>query len=201
MPATFTSGTDYEQESGPIVSWDVQESDCWPVDDRSESGAKDQLAPGLHPLIAVGEQAAPGRPLNGCGVVTSINLSVLGTATDRVVLNIAHGYTTRQYVHNVLTYSEGAPDTFEQTPVMGQPVYVDDSADLAAGVTLSMSPFNHTGTVENPLAGVLWYCQDEIADGQVGGSRAASTFDVSLPNEATEQEYCVMLVAGFRELS
>ena len=139
-PATFTSGTDWEQSSGPIVNVDVQESDCWPVAGRSGTTTKDQLAPGLHPLIAVGERAVPGRPLNVCGVVMSINLSVLGTATDRVVLNIAHGFVSRQYVSNTLTYANGAPATFEQTPVMGQPVYVDDSADLAEGVTLSMSP-------------------------------------------------------------
>jgi len=200
MPATFTSGTDWEQSSGPIVSWDVQEGDCWPVDDRSESGAKDQLAPGLHPLVAIGEYAAPSRPLNVCGVVMTVNLSVLGTATDRVVVNVAHGFITRQYVSNILTYSGGAPNSYEQTPQVGQPVYVDDSADLGAGVTLSMSPLNWND-VENPLAGVLSYCQDEIADGQVGGARATSTFDTALPNEATEQEFCVMLVAGFRELA
>ena len=194
-PATFTAGTDWEQSSGPIVNVDVQEEDTWPVDGRALA-AKDQLAPGLHPLVAIGERAAPGRPLQVCGVVMSINLSVLGTGTDRVVLNIAHGFITRQYVSNILAH----PDTYETTPVMGQPVFVDDSAALAAGVTLSMSPLNSAGT-ENPVAGVLWYCQDEIADGQVGGSRAASTFDVSLDDEEVEQEYCVMLVAGFRELA
>ncbi len=200
MAATFTAGTDWEQSSGPIVNVDVQESDCWPVDDRSGSGTKDQLDAGLHPLIAVGEYAAPGRPLNLCGVVMSINMSVLGTATDRVVLNIAHGFITRQYVDNTLTYSNNVPDTFEQTPVVGQPVYVDDSNDLAEGTTLSMSPLNDAD-VENPLAGVLWYCQDEIADGQVAGSRATATFDTALPNSQTDQEFCVMLVAGFRELA
>ena len=200
MPATFTSGTDWEQSSGPIVNVDVQESDCWPVDDRSESGAKDQLDSGLHPLVAIGELVAPSRPLNVCGVVMSVNMSVLGTATDRVVINIAHGFITRQYVSNTLTYSNDAPATFEQSPQVGQPVYVDDSADLTAGVTLSMSPLNWDD-LENPLAGVLWYCQDEIADGQVAGSRSVSTFDVTMPNEETEQEFCVMLVAGLRELA
>ena len=140
------------------------------------------------------------RPLNLVGVVTSVNLSVLGTATDRVVINIGHGSIYRQYVSNILTYSGEAPDTFETTPQVGQPVYIDDSADLSEGVTLSMSPLNHAGT-ENPLAGLLWYCQDEIADGQVAGSRATATFDTTLADEATEQVYCVMLVAGFRELA
>lgn len=200
MPATFYAGTDWEQSSEPHTFVSVQEENCWPVDDRSESGAKDQLDAGLHPFVAVGELASPSRPLNLVGVVTSVNLSTLGTATDRVVINIAHGSIYRQYVSNILTYSEGGPDTYEQTPQVGQPVYIDDSADLGAGVTLSMSPLNYADT-ENPLAGVLWYCQDEIADEQVGGARAAATFDTTLANEAVEQIFCVMLVAGFRELA
>ena len=202
-PATFYGDTlhDWQQSSEPHTFVDVQESDCWPVDDRSESTTKDQLDDGLHPFVAIGELAAPSRPLNLVGVVTSVNLSALGTATDRVVINIAHGSIYRQYVSNILTYSGEAPNTFETTPQVGQPVYIDDSADLSAGVTLSMSPFNHDGTTENPLAGVLWYCQDEIADGQVGGSRSVATFDTVLAEEAVEQIYCVMLVAGFRELS
>ena len=201
-PATFYGDTlhDWQQSSEPHTFVDVQESDCWPVDDRSESGTKDQLDDGLHPFVAIGEYAAPTRPLNLVGVVTSVNLSALGTATDRVVVNIAHGSIYRQYVSNILTYADSAPSTFEQTPQVGQPVYIDDSADLSEGVTLSMSPLNYEDT-ENPLAGVLWYCQDEIADGQVGGSRSTATFDTALANEATEQIYCVMLVAGFRELA
>lgn len=200
MPATFTSGTDWEQSSGPIVSRDCQEGDLWPVDNRSESGAKDQLYEGSHPVLAVGDIAAPTRPLNLVGVVLSCTITTAGVATDHVRLNIAHGFITRQYVSNILTYSGGAPNTYEQTPVVGQPVYVDDSADLAAGNTLSMSPLNWN-TVENPLAGVLWYCQDEIADGLAGGERATATFDTALANEHVEQEYCMMLVAGFRELA
>ena len=84
---------------------------------------------------------------------------------------------------------------------MGQPVYVDDStSDMAAGVTLSLSPLNSAGT-KNPLAGYLWYCQDEIADGQVGGARATATFDISLSNSLVEQVYCVLLVNAARELA
>ena len=199
-PTTFQDGTNWQQSSEPHVIVDVQEGDCWPVDNRSESTTKDQLDEGLHPIVAIGEYAAPSRPLNVTGVVVSMNMSVLGTATDRVQINIAHGAIVRQWVSNILTYSGGAPNTFEATPVVGQPVYVDDSADLSAGVTVSLSPLNWND-VENPLAGVLWYCQDEIADGQVGGARLTSTFDTALPDEATEQEYCIMLVAGFRELA
>ena len=112
----------------------------------------------------------------------------------------ACGWKMSSYLSNTLTYANDVPSTFEQTPVVGQPVYVDDSNDLAEGVTLSMSPLNDAD-VENPLAGHLWYCQDEIADGQVGGARATATFDTALPTEETEQEFCVRLAAGFRELA
>jgi len=96
--------------------------------------------------------------------------------------------------------SGGAPNTYETTPQVGQPVYVDDSADLAAGVTLSMSPLNYND-LENPLAAHLWYCQDELPDGYAGGLRAASTFDTTLANELVEQEYCVRLTSAMRELA
>lgn len=204
MPSVteFYDGTPlYEQSSVPIVNVEVQESDCWPVDDRSGSGAKDQLAPGLHPVIAIGGRtAADGRPLNVTGVVISYAGTGSGTATDRVVVNIADGVIVRQYVNNVLTYAAGSAATWETAPIVGQPVYVDDSDDLSAGVTLSMSPLND-GDVKNPLAGVLWYCQCEIADGYAGGSRATSTFDGTLPNEATEQVYCVLLINDSRDLT
>jgi len=192
MPATFYEGANYEQSSEPFLSVEVQEGDTWPVDVRSESTTKDQLDDGLHPIVAVGGIAETGRGSALTGVVISVNMSVLGTATDRVVLNIADGAIVRQYVSNILTYSGEAPNTYEQTPIVGQPVYVDDSADLSEGVTVSMSPLNHAG-LANPLAGYLWYCQDEIADGQVGGSRALATFDTALANEAVEQIYCVLL--------
>lgn len=201
MPDTFYEGTNWQQSSEPHTIVDVQESDCWPVDDRSGSGTKDQLDDNLHPIVAIGGRtAADGRPLNLTGVVVSVNLSTLGTATDRVEINIADGAIVRQYVANVLTYSEGTAATFETAPVVGQPVYVDDSNDLSEGVTVSLSQLNDAG-VRNPLAGYLWYCQDEIADGQVGGARATATFDTSLANSLVEQEYCVLLINAARELA
>lgn len=192
----------YEQSSEPHTIVDVQESDCWPVDDRSVSGTKDQLAPGLHPVIAIGGRtAADGRPLNVTGLVISYAGTGSGTATDRVEVDIADGVITRQYVSNILTYSGSSPYTFEQAPIVGQPVYVDDSSSLSAGVTLSLSPLNNDGGVKNPQAGVLWYCQDEIADGLAGGARATSTFDGALPNSETEQVYCVLLLNISRDLA
>jgi len=201
MTTEFWSGTNWQQASEPQTNIEVQESDCWPVDDNSESGTKDELAPGLHPIIAIGGRtAADGRPLNMTGVVVSYAGTGSGTSTDRVVVNIADGYVVRNYVANVLTYVATVPSTFEQAPVVGQPVYVDDSDDLAAGVTLSMSPLNEDD-LRNPLAGYLWYCQDEIADGLAGGSRATSTFDGTLANSLVQQEYCILLINAARELA
>ena len=199
----FYQGTDYEQASAPLVNVDVQETSVWPVDDRSVSGTKDTLADDKHPIVAVGGRtAADGRPLNVTGVVISYTgTDDSGTATDRVVINIADGYIVRQYVSNILTYSsDGDPATFETAPVVGQPVYVDDSAALSDGVTVSLSPLNSAG-VRNPQAGVLWYCQDEIADGLAGGSRSSATFDSSLPSAETEQVFCVLLLNVSRDLA
>lgn len=201
MPATFQSGTDWQQSSEPHTIVQVQESDCWPVDDRSGSGTKDQLADGLHPVIALGGRtAADGRPLNITGVVVSYIGAGTGAATDLVRINIADGAIVRQYVANVLTYAAGDANTFEQAPVPCQPVYVDDSDDLAEGVTLSMSPLNDAD-VKNPQAGILFYCQTEYANSQVGLANTASTFDTVLANELVEQEYCVFLFNGSRELA
>lgn len=202
MPDIFYSGPGWQQSSEPITIIPAQESDCWPVSDRSGSGTKDTLAGGKHPIVALGGRtAADGRPLNVTGVVvTYTGVDNSGTATDRVEINIADGTMVRQYIANVLTYAAGDAATFETAPVPGQPVYVDDSDDLSEGVTCSLSPLNDAG-VKNPQAGVLWYCQDEIADGVAGGGRTTSTFDNSLPDELTEQEFCVLLISGARELA
>lgn len=200
MPATFYEGSDWQQSSEPNCYWEVQEADCWPVDDRSESGTKDQLDDGLHPVVAIGTRTDARRSLQRTGVVVSVNLSALGTATDRVVVDGADQKIVRQYVSNIATYSGAAPNTYITAPYVGLPVYVDDSADLSEGVTLSMSPLNYNDD-ENPLAGHLWYCQDEIADGQVGGARATATFDIVLADEAVEQIYCVMLTTAKNEMA
>ena len=118
----------------------------------------------------------------------------------QVRVNVANGMIVRNWVANVLTYAQSAPSTFEQAPVVGQPVYVDDSASLAAGVTLSMSPLNAAG-LRNPVAGHLTYCQNEMADDMVGGARAAHTFDDDLSNSLVQQAYCIILSNGWRELA
>ena len=201
MPDTFQSGTDWEQSSGPITNVDVHEADVWPVDDNAFVLSKDSLTDGEHPVVAVGGRtAADGRPLNVTGVVMKYEAG-LTTATGIAVLNIADGMIVRQYVSNILTYSGTVPATFETAPIVGQPVYVDDSQALSAGVTLSMSPLNGHGGLKNPLAGVLWYCQNELANAAMGGARSAATFDTALPNEETEQEYCVLLINNSRDLA
>ena len=196
MPSVteFYDGPTWQQSSEPFVSMDVQESDLWPVDDRAEA-AKDTISEGEHPVVAVGLPSDASRSLQRTGVVVSINVSTAGTATDRIVLNIADGVIVRQYVSNIATYLGGASNTYVTAPFVGLPVYVDDSADLSEGVTLSMSRLNYAAA-ENPLAGYLTYCQNQIADGQVGGARATATFDIALPNEATEQIYCVQLTSA-----
>ena len=199
-PDTFQNGTNWQQSSGPHVIIDALESDCWPVDDNSGSGTKDQLAEGLHPIVALGGRtAADGRPLNMTGVVTSFQAGGT-TATGRVRVNIADGMVVRQYVANVLTYANDVPATFEQAPVPFQPVYVDDSNDLSEGVTISMSPLNDAD-VRNPLAGYLYYCQDELADSSAGGARSAATFDIVLADSLVEQSYCILLINAARELA
>ena len=200
MPATFQDGTNWQQSSEPHTIIQVHEADIWPVADNSISGTKDEIEAGLHPVIAIGGRtAADGRPMNLTGVVVDC-LEGLVEAEDLVQVNIADGTIVRQYVNNTLTYSGGDPDTFEQAPVVGQPVYVDDSAALAAGVTLSLSPLN-SADVRNPVAGHLFYCQTEYADNTVGGPNADTTFDGTLANEEVEQEFCVILSNGWRELA
>lgn len=199
MSAEFY-GHGYQCSSEPLNIIDALESDIWPVADNSGSGTKDAIGDGLHPVVALGGRtAADGRPLNLTGVVISFTAG-LTIATGRVRINIADGACVVNYVANVLTYANNVPATFEQTPVPFQPVYVDDSNDLQEGVTLSMSPLNDTD-VANPLAGHLYYCQDELPDAAYGGARTAATFDTSLANELVEQAYCIILSNGWRELA
>ena len=188
MPEEFYSGTNWEQSSGPIVNVEVHEQDVWPVDDNA-AGAKDVLAAGLHPVVAVGERtAAGGRPALVTGVVMTYTAGST-TCLGVVELNIAEGMIVRQYVANIRDYS---PVDYETAPSVGMPVYVDDSATIGAGVTLSMAEEQATGLL-NPQAGVLWYCQDEMANSEMGGARTVDTFDNTLADTLVEQEYCVLL--------
>ena len=188
MPDDFYNGTNWEQSSGPIVNVEVHEMDVWPVNDNA-AGAKDVLVDGLHPVVAVGERtAAGGRPANITGVVMTVTAGSVNSMSI-VELNVALGMIVRQYVSNIRDHS--AVD-YETNPTVGMPVYVDDSAALSAGVTLSMAEMTATDLL-NPQAGVLWYCQDEMANSEMGGARAVHTFDNTLADTEVEQEYCVLL--------
>jgi len=190
-PATFTSGSDWQQSSGPEVDRKVHEVDLWPIADNSNSGIKDALEDGLHPVVAIGGRTvADGRPENLTGVVKTYNADV-----TMAVVNIADGAIVRAYVANILTYTAGGHAlTFEQAPVIGQPVYIDDSDDLGEGVTLSLSPLNQDNPgLPNPLAGWLFYCQDEYADFGVGGPNVLTGWPPTWVNEFHEYLVCVLL--------
>ena len=77
------------------------------------------------------------------------------------------------------------------------PVYVDDSAVVAAldtGCTLSFSPLNGAAA-DNPLAGYVFWCQDEYADSGVGGPNATQQIDQpAAPNTSERLTLCVMQV-------
>ena len=198
MPEEFQSGTDWQTSSEPNLNITVQEPDTWPVAARSGSGIKDALADGLHPVVAIGGRTvADGRPLNMTGVVVTY-LAGLTAAKSIVTINIAKGAIVKQYVANVLTYAVGVANTFEQAPVIGQPVYVDDSDDLGEGVTLSLSPLNDAD-VANPLAGWLFYDQTELVDDSVGGPNYSADWPKTWANEFTETEVNVMLSGGCRD--
>jgi hypothetical protein len=199
MPNTFFAGSNWEQSSDPCTYITVMDTDCWPVGARSESGTKDTLAAGKHPVLAIGPMdAASGRPLNLTGVVVTYQAGATA-ALGQVVLNVANGAIVRQWVNNTLTYAGTHAATWEAAPVVGQPVYVDDSHDLSEGVTLSFSPLNEDA-LKNPLAGYLWYMQDEYANASVGGPNVASTFDTALLATRVEQEYAILLINTGREL-
>jgi len=199
MPDTFRTGTDWEQSSGPLIPLNVHEKDVWPIADNSRSGTKDALDPGHHPVVAIGERTAAFRGQLLTGVVYSVLENSINGDYDFIVVNIAPGMIIRDYVANILTYAAGAAATFETTPQPGQPVYVDDSDDLGEGVTLSMSPLNENDD-DNPLAGYLTYCQDEMGDSFAGGPNEAATFDTALANELVEQVFCIVLTNATRDI-
>jgi len=147
------------------------------------------LAAGLHPVLAIGEKG--NRPRNLTGVVITYQSN-----NDRAVMNLADKVIVRQYVNNVTSYTGGAVYTFNSTFSVGDPVYVDDSGPLSAGVTLSCSPLNESGSA-NPLAGYVMRCQDQYDDEGVGGVDG-DVFPMSLSTtQATELLVCVMLVNDF----
>lgn len=193
MTTEFTSGPDWECSSGPVLTRAFDASaDLWPIGAGSElpAGDKDELADGLHPVVAIGLKAQ--RPINLTGVVVTYN-----SANDRAEVNLGEKVCVKQWVANVTSYSGTVPATFDTTVDVGRPVYVDDSSALASGVTLSMSPLNNNGGQANPLAGYIFYCQDDYDDTGVAGAGANVSYPRTVANSLVEQEYCVLLTNEF----
>lgn len=162
MPYTeFLSGSDWQVSSDPVLYRTAHIDDVWP---EGTGASKDDLAPGHHPIFAIGGKTQ--RPLNVVGVVTTYD-----TLTDLVVLNVAPGAIVQAYIANVTTYAQGAPSAWSATLDKHVPVYVDDSTDLAAGVTLSLAAANEAAAL-NPKAGYTWPDQDEWDDSGVGGGNS-----------------------------
>jgi hypothetical protein len=114
---------------------------------------------------------------------------------DRAVMNLADKVIVKAYVSNILEYSGGAANDYDESLAIGEPVYVDDSGPLSAGVTLSRSPLNES-TTANPLAGYIWRCQDQYNDSYVGGVDG-DVFPMTLTDTHHETLLCVMLVNDF----
>jgi len=161
MTTQFLSGPSYEVSSGPLVVRRAHIDDVWP---EGTGAGKDDLAPGDHMFFAIGPKAE--RPKNVVGMVLSYD-----TLTDLIELNVAPGAIYKAYVANILTYDQGAAATWAATIDKHVPVWVDDSAALPAGTTLSRSPLNSAGA-GNPVAGFTWPDQDEWDDSGVGGGNS-----------------------------
>jgi len=187
MPTEFYKGTDWEGSSGPILPRMVSAADLWPHGANSESdgtGDKDVLEDGLHPVLAVGPIA--NRPNNLIGVVMKF------TNEHLVTLNMADKFIVKNYVANITSYPKGAPVFALTFPALA-PVYIDDSPDLSAGVTLSMSPLNDLAAA-NPLAGYIFYCQDDYRDLEIGGPNAVAGLPAAGGAGLVEATLCIMLV-------
>lgn len=189
MPTThFFSGTDWEQSSGPFCNRYYQLADLWPQGTGSmgeiAGGDKDILAAGLHPVLAIGAKA--NRATNLTGVVVDYD------GDQRVLMNVSHCMIVRQYVANITGYTGSAANAWDSGIDACDPVYVDDSRALAAGVTLSRATTNESSQ-NNPLAGYVMYCQDDYDDTDFGGRNA---YGGGLPHtpSATATEYTLMCI-------
>lgn len=185
--STFYQGTDWQSSSGPYLNRQMATGDIWPEGASSEAGGgnKDDLEDGMHQAFACGAKA--NRPHNPVGVSVSYNADA-----DLLQLNMAQGFMFKAYVANVLTYSNGAAATFDQSLAAFDPVYVDDSDPLDAGVTLSRSPLNSAGNA-NPQAGWIMYDQDEYKDSGIGGPNTAALLPKTVSNSLVNTLVTVML--------
>lgn len=188
----FYNGPDWQQSSSPSLprKWHLEDNDdtaiIWPV-----GSPHDDLADGLHPVVALGPKA--NRPRNVTGVVMAYN-----SDTEIATVDVADKKIVKAYVVNVSGYSDtDTPNAWINTVQPGDPVFVDDTADIGGaydGVTLSFSAANDAGS-DNPLAGYVIWCQDEYADSGVGGPNTTQGLDQPASDDTTEVlTLCVMLV-------
>lgn len=184
----FLSGPGWQASSEPYLTIRVPVTDLWPVGALAESGGatdKDDLdnEAGQHPILAIGARA--NRPNNLCGVVVTVH-------NGFAVLNVAPAAMVKAYVANITAH----PATYAAAFAIGAPVYLDDSAALSAGVTLSLAAANDAAA-NNPFVGYLFYDQDEYVDAAVGGANAAAVWPKAANNAAlVEAELTVMLWPG-----
>ena len=199
MPDIYKSGPDWQCSSGPITTRDFHLDVIWPVGLEADDagGAKDILEDGMHPVVAIGPHPSgvkTGRPRNLTGVVISYNEDA-----EIAQVNLAEKVCVKNYVSNVATYSGQTPTTFKTTFWIGMPVYVDDSGGLGLGVTLSTLNANCDDD-PNPLAGYLFYCQDEYGNIEIGGPNQYSTWadgTITLTDAHHQNEYCILLVNDY----
>jgi len=180
MATDFYTGTDWSKTAEPMMTRQVELDMIWPHGAGSEIGGGDKadLVDGRHPIMAICAKA--DRNVNSLvGVVVTVN-----DDAELAQLQILTGHVTMQYVMNVLTYAQGNPATWAATWDVGQPVYVDDSADGTPGCVLSLSPLNSAGSA-NPLAGFLFPDQDEYKNFMVGGANVASVWPKTANEIAT----------------
>lgn len=193
MSSEFYSGPDWQQSSTPSLPRKVhlEANDdtalIWPV-----GTPQDDLADGLHPVVALGRVA--NRPRNITGVVMAYN-----SDTEIATVDVADKKIVRAYVVNANGYDTGTDEfnAWQNTVYPLDPVFVDDSAAVAAagaGVTLSFSPTNDDDA-NNPLAGYVFWCQDEYADSGIGGPNTTQGINQPADDDTTEVlTLCVMLV-------
>lgn len=191
----FITGPGWEQSSAPIVPRKVHFNDddltdlVWPC-----VAPFDTPADGDHPILAIGRKA--NRPNNVTAVLVTYDAD-----TDIGVFNMADKFVSVQYVANVSGYSGTTPNAWQNTVYPMDPVFVDDSLAIAAlntGCTLS---FAQTGGIgANPLAGYVFWCQDEYDEEGVGGANTAQ--GINQPAAADTSEVltlCVLQVNNYGE--
>ncbi len=198
MPTTteFYKDTNWQSSSEPHLPVNCIPADLWPHSTNGPAG-KDALADGLHPVLAIGGiTAADGRATNPVGVMVTFAADAITAANSRAVMNVAPGAIVKQYVANINGYSGGVANSWETSLTFGLPVYVDDSDDLAAGVTLSLAAANDAG-VANPLAGYIWRQQTQEPDALAGGGNE-NPFPITVAEETVYTLLDILLVGVAR---